>query len=84
MCYRTLICIVERSIYIFTLSNGKKKKKKKIPIQSLTEAWFFMIWTLLGLGRDMHNLRKEYRLINELYLYVPLPPKLIKVNDLHL
>ena len=29
MFYRVLTCIVERSIYLFTLSNGKKKKKRK-------------------------------------------------------
>ena len=69
---------------MYLLYQMEKRKKKKISHTVFTKAWFFMIWTLLGLGRGMHNLRKEYRLINELYLYVPLPPKLIKVNDLHL
>ena len=45
-------------MYLLYQMEKKKKKKKKNPIQSLTKAWFFMIWTLLGLGRDMHNLRK--------------------------
>ena len=32
MCHRALTCIVERSIYLFTLSNGKKKKKKSYTV----------------------------------------------------
>ena len=53
MCHRALTCIVKRSIYLYTLSNGKKKKKN--PIQSLSKAWFLMVWTLLGLGRDTND-----------------------------
>jgi len=34
MCHRALTCIVERSIYLFILSNGKKKKKiTTIPLE---------------------------------------------------
>ena len=49
MCNRALTCIVERPIYLFILSNGKKKKISYILAfngSSLT------LWTLLGLGRD--------------------------------
>ena len=38
-----------RSIYLFILSNGKKKKKS---LQYLLKARAFMLWTLLSLGRD--------------------------------
>ena len=32
-----------------------ERKKKKNPIQSLLKAWFLMVWTLLGLGRDTND-----------------------------
>ena len=52
MCHRALTYIVERSIYLFILSNGKKKKISYILAfngSSLT------LWTLLGLRRDNAN-----------------------------
>ena len=48
MCHRALTYIVERSIYLFILLNGKKKKS----LQYLLKARSFMLWTLLGLGCD--------------------------------
>ena len=47
MCNRALTYIVERSIYLFILSNGKKKKN---PLQYLSKAWFFMLWDPFGFG----------------------------------
>ena len=52
MGHKALTCIVERSIYLFILSNGKKKKISYILAfngSSLT------LWTLLGLRRDNAN-----------------------------
>ena len=49
MYYRALTYIVERSICLFILSYGRKKN----PLQFLLKVWFRMLWTLLGLGRDI-------------------------------
>ena len=48
MCHRALTYIVERSIYFFILSNGKKKKKN--PLQYLSKARFFMLRDHFGFG----------------------------------
>ena len=44
MCHRVLIDIVERLIYLFTLSNGKEKKKKKSPTASLEGSIFHVLY----------------------------------------
>ena len=49
VCHRPLTYIVERSVYLFILSSGKKKKN---PLQYLLKAQFFILWTLMGLGCD--------------------------------
>ena len=35
MCYRALTYIVEKSTYLFTLSNGKKKKSHAVSLEGL-------------------------------------------------
>ena len=56
MCHRALTCIVERSIYLIILSNGKKKKKNKKNSYVLAfNGSSLTLWTLLGLRRDNAN-----------------------------
>ena len=71
MCHRALTCIVERSIYLFILSNGKKKKKKNSYVPAFNGS-SLMLWTLLGLGRDtlffLHTLEHFFTLSHSLPL----------------
>ena len=58
MCHRALTCIMERSIYLFILSNGRKKK---ISYVLTFNGFSLMLWILLGLGRDIESRVTENR-----------------------